>query len=196
MMKKLTILAVLLTVFSTVGSKATPNDGETSKFKIVAKSDVKFDFIYVAEAVSEVCVTIYDANGNQISCKTENDIKSFRRTYDFSKLDPGKYKVVVRNADGTSNEVINYKVKKAVLQTFVTRIPNSKSVKVHVGAFNPQKAVTVNIYNQNNKLIHTEDIKNNRSFSKVYNLSRTATKSVNVSVLNDGEIKSFSYTLN
>lgn len=196
-MKKLTLLAVLLTVFSAVGfAKATPEDGETSKFKIIAKSDVKFDFIYVAEEAGEVCVTIYNAKGNQVSSKTVKDSKSFRRTYDFSKLTPGKYKVVVRNADGMSNEVINYKVKKAVLQTFVTKIPDSNSVKVHVGAFNPEKPVTVNIYNQDNRLIHTEEIKNKGSFSKVYDLSKADAKSVNVRVVNDGEIKSFSYALN
>ena len=196
-MKKLTLLAVLLTVFSAVGfAKATPEDGETSKFKIVAKSDVKFDFIYVAEEVGEVNVTIYDAKGNQVCNNTVKDSKSFRRTYNFSKLEPGKYKVVVRNEDGTRNEVINYKVKKAVLQTFVSKIPDSKSIKVHVGAFNVERPVTVNIYNQNNRLIHTEEIKNKGSFSKVYDLSKTSTKSVNVRVLNDGEVKSFSYSLN
>ena len=48
-MKKLTLLTVLLTVISAVGfAKATPVDSETSKFKIVANSEVKFDFIYVA----------------------------------------------------------------------------------------------------------------------------------------------------
>ena len=195
-MKKLTLLAVLLTVISAVGfAKATPEDGETSKFKIVAKSDVKFDFIYVADEAGEVCVTIYDAEGNKVSNKTIKDAKSFRRTYDFSKLTPGKYKVVVKNADGTSNEVINYKVKKALLQTFVTKIPDSKSVKVHVGAFNHERPVTVIIYNQNNKLIHTEKIKKKNSFSKVYDLSGTDAKSVNVRVFNDGESKSFSYAL-
>ena len=195
-MKKLTLLTVLLTVISAVGfAKATPEDSETSKFKIVAKSDVKFDFIYVAEEAGEVCVTIYDAKGNQISSKTEKEAKSFKRTYDFSKLDPGKYKVVVRNADGTRNEVINYKVKKAVLKTFVSKIPDTKSLKVHVGAFNYEKPVTVNIYNQNNKLIHTEAITNKDSFSKIYDLSKTSAKSVNVRIVNDGEVQSFFYSL-
>lgn len=195
-MRKLTLLAVLITVFSAVGfAKATPEDGETSKFKIVAKSDVKFDLIYVAEEAGDVYVTIYDAKGNKVSSKTVTDAKSFKRTYDFSKLRPGKYKVVVKNADGTSNEVINYKIKKAILQTFVTKIPDSKSVKVHVGAFNAERPVTVNIYDQNNKLIHTEEIKNKSSFSKVYDLSGTAAKAVNVRVLNDGETKSFAYAL-
>jgi len=195
-MKKLTLLTVLLTVISAVGfAKATPVDSETSKFKIVAKSDVKFDFIYVAEEAGEVCVTIYDAKGNKISDNTVKDAKSFKRTYDFSKLEPGKYKVVVRNKEGTRNEIINYKVKKAVLKTFVSKIPDSKSLKVHVGAFNPERPVTVNIYDQNNKLIHTEAIKNKTSFSKIYDLSKTAAKSVNVRIMNDGEVKSFSYSL-
>lgn len=195
-MKKLTLLTVLLTVISAVGfAKATPVDSETSKFKIVAKSDVKFEFVYVAEEAGEVCVTIYDAKGNQICNNTVKDSKSFRRTYDFSKLEPGKYKVVVRNADGTRNETINYKVKKAVLKTFVSKIPDTKSLKLHVGAFNPERPVTVNIYNQNNKLIHTEAINNKTSFSKIFDLSETAAKSVNVRIVNDGEVQSFSYSL-
>jgi flagellar hook assembly protein FlgD len=195
-MKKLTLLTVLLTVISAVGfAKVNPEDSETSKFKIVAKSDVKFDFIYVAEEVGEVCVSIYDAQGNKVSAKTVTDAKSFKRTYDFSKLEPGKYKVVVKTQDGTTDEIINYKVKKEVLKTFVSRIPDSQSLKVHVGAFNPDRAVTVNIYNQNNNLIHTENIKEKESFSKIYDLSKTDAKSVSVRVVNDGEIQSFSYSL-
>jgi flagellar hook assembly protein FlgD len=194
-MKKLTILAVLLTVISAASFAEERKISETSKFKMVATSDVKYNFYYVAEEASDVCVTIYDANGMRVSSKTEKQIKSFRRTYDLSQLEPGKYTIEVRNKSGSADQEISHliKVKKVRLKTFVSKIPDSKSVKLHVGDFDPNDIVLVKIYNQNNKLIHTEKINQVKGFSRVYNLNLRQLKSARISVENNGEKQSFTH---
>jgi len=194
-MKKLTLLAVLLIVISAATFAEVRKLGESSEFKMVAKSDVKYDLYYTSENVSDVCVTIFNERGEKISSKTVKGAKKFKRTYDFSKLAPGKYKIVVRNEYGSANQEVLHSSKKMQLSSFVSKVPNNKSLKLHVGDFNRDKGVLVKIYDQNNKLIHSETIKNERSFSRVYNLHKTTAKSVSVLIENDGELQSFAHNI-
>lgn len=197
-MKKLTFLAALLIVISAVSfakeTKSTDEPGAKPKFKMVAKSDVKFDLYYASDESGDVRVTIYDVDGRQVSSKTINKVKNFKRTYDFSQLEPGKYKVVVKNETGSSNQEITYQIKEARLKTFVSKIPNSQSLKLHVGDFDTSKPVMVKIYNQKYELIHSEEINNAHSFSRVYNLSDVQSKTINVLIENNGDRKSFTYS--
>ena len=194
-MKKLTLLVVLLTVISAATFAEGRKIGESSEFKMVAKSEVKFDLSYASKISSDVCVTIFNEKGDKISSKTVKETKKFKRTYDFSKLKAGKYRVEVRNEDGTANQVVVYGRKAVKLSAFVSKIPKDKSIKLLVGDFNHNKDVTVKIYNDKNRLIHSEKIKNGRSFSRVYNLNNTKASSVSVLIENDGELQTFIHNL-
>jgi len=196
-MKKLTFLAALLIVFS-AASFAEANTVEKPtvkpKFKMVAKSDVKFDLYYASDESSEVSVTIYDAQGRRVSSKTIDKVKNFKRTYDFSKLKPGKYKIVVKNESGSSNQEITYQIKEAVLKTFVSKLPDNQSLKVHIGAFDTSKPVLVKIYNQDYKLIHSDEIENAGSFSRVYDLNNIHSQTVSILIENNGETQTFTHS--
>ena len=190
-MKKLTLLAALLIVFSASSFATEGKPGKAPKFKMIAKTDVKYDLYYSSENSGEVCVIIYDESGKKISSQTMKEVKKFKRTYDFSQLAPGKYKVVVRNDDGSANQQISHLIKEARLKTFVTKLPESNALKLHVGDFDEDQPVTVKIYNENYKLIHSDEIKNAQSFSRVYNLNNIELKSVSVLVENGGEKQTF-----
>ena len=194
-MKKLTLLVALLTVISAASFADGRKIGESSEFKMIAKSEVKYDLSYESVISSDVCVTIFNEEGDKVSSKTVKATKKFKRTYDFSKLKAGKYTVEVRNEDGTANQEVVYGKRAVKLNSFVSKIPQDKSLKLLVGDFNPNKDVTVKIYNQNNKLIHSEKIKNEKSFSRVYNLNNTIASSVNVLIENDGELQTFTHDL-
>ena len=161
---------------------------------MVAKTDVKYDLYYASENSGEVCVSIYSMSGKKISSQTLKKVKNFKRTYDFSKLKPGQYKIVVRNEEGSANQQISHLIKEARLKTFVTKMPDNNALKLHVGDFTEDQPVTVKIYNENYKLIHSEEIKNAQSFSRVYDLSSLRLKSASILVENGGEKKTFTHT--
>lgn len=194
-MKKLTILAVLLMVFSAASFAEETKISETTKFQMTAKSDVKYELVYVSDKSGNVLVTIFDESGRKLSSQTVKKAKNFKRTYDFSQLKPGKYNIVVRNETGSANQEIIHLIKEARLKTFVSKIPNSKSLKLHVGDFDAESPVRVRIYDQSNKLIHSEEINNAQSFSRVYKLADTQLKYVSVSIENAGETKTFTHEL-
>ena len=197
-MKKLTALAVLLTVIGTASFASSGPLGENSNFKVLTKTDAKYELVYVSSEESDVRVSIYDEEGHNICSSFVKDATKFRRTFDFSKLEPGKYSVVVKNDDGTAREEISYNmaVNKLKLQTFVAKIPDSQSLKLHVGDFAKDKPVFVKIYNEKNRVIHKDEITNDGAFSKVYNLAKAKQGTVTVVVENNGEYKSFTYDLN
>ena len=196
-MKKLTFLAALLIVISAASfaSERVLSDeaGANPKFKMIAKSDAKFDLYYASETTGAVTVSIYNENGSKVSQKTINKVKKFKRTYDFSKLTPGKYEVVVRNEDGSANQQITYVVEQKKLQTFVSKLPDGK-LKLHVGAFDKTEPVLVKVYNSKNKLIHSEKIENTESFSRVYNLDGLNLNAVSVLIQNGEEREIFTHT--
>lgn len=194
-MKKLTALAVLLTVIGTASFASSGPLGENSNFKLINKADSKYELIYVSTEQSDVRITIYDNRGKNIETNTVKDVTKFRRTFDFSKLEPGKYSIVVKNEDGTAKEEIAYNVEQEQLKTFVSAIPDSKSLKLHVGDFNAEKPVNVKIYNEDNRVIYRDNITNAEAFSKVYNLKNKKAGFYTVQVENNGEIKSFTHSL-
>lgn len=194
-MKKLTLLVVLLTVFSASSFATEIPISETSNFKMVAKSDVKYDLYYASEDEGSVKVCILDANGKKLNSCFVRKTKSFKRTYDFSQLKQGEYTIVVTNKDGKATQVIKHKVKAKLLQTFVAKLPDSKSLKLHVGSFNANESVKVRIYNEKSKLIHRDKIENDQSFSRVYNLEDIHANNVRVVIENNGEIQTFTHDL-
>jgi hypothetical protein len=194
-MKKITALVVLLTVISTATFASLGPLGENSKFTVFSKSDVKYELVYVSDVPSDVIVTIYDEENRNIVSNTVKEATKFRRTYDFANMAPGKYRVVVKNKEGIGNEEIAHLVKTAKLQTFTTRIPDSKSVKVHVGDFNINAPVYIKIFDTNDRIVYKNAIENNQSFSQVFDLSKLDLDDVLVTIENDGEIKEFSLAM-
>lgn len=194
-MRKITALAVLITVIGTASFASSGPLGDNSNFKVLTKADSKFELIYVSSEEGDVSVTIYDNDGKNISSSTVKDATKFRRTYDFSQLEAGKYSVVVRNEEGIAREEIAHKLTTQKLQTFVAKLPDSKAFKVHVGDFDSKRPVNVKIYNSQNKVIHREAISNTQAFSKVFNLDKVESGDYTVLIENNGELKTFTHTL-
>jgi hypothetical protein len=190
-MKKITAFAVLIMVISTAAFAASGPLGENAKFKVLTKSDTKYELIYVSAAQSDVRVSIIDEAGRTIETSFVKDAMKFRQIFDFSQLAAGKYSLVVKNNEGSAREAIDHLPYKETLQGFVVKIPNKKALRLHVGDFNKSEPVKVNIYDANDRVIHKDEINHNQAFSKVYNMSKASAGEYRVVIANDGESKSF-----
>lgn len=76
----------------------------------------------------------------------------------------------------------------------MSKLPEGQSLKVHVGDFEASQPVMVKIYNQKHKLIHSEEIKNAESFSRIYDLSKIRSQTVSVLIENNGERQTFTHS--
>lgn len=197
-MKKSLLMAVLLTVISTV-SFAIPGTTElsnTSKFQVVENTDSRYDLYYVSENVDNVIVRILDKNGKLINTDKLAEVRAFKRTYNLKGLPAGNYKIEVKNGEGKASQAIfhNPTINKS-LHSIVGQLPNANKFKVFVGPNDQNKKVQVKIFDENKQLLIEESMKNvEEGFAKVYDLSKVESNYVTFQLTNGKE--STSYTRN
>ena len=194
-MKKISLMAVLLSIFSTATFANSGPLGENSQFKVLTKSDNKYEVIYVSDEDSDVRIYIINEDGRTVESNLVKDVASFRRTFDFSQMESGKYAVVVKNKEGTARETIDHKTYKETLKGFVVRIPEKQALKLHVGDFTKTQPVKVKIYDANDRIVHKDAISHDQAFYKVYNMTKAGPGEYRVVITNNGESKAFTHKI-
>lgn len=198
-MKKPIILAVLLTIISTVtfASSGTTALSTTSKFQVVENTNSRYDLYYVSETLDNVTVRIIHENGKLINTDKLTAVKAFKRTYNLKGLPAGNYKVEVKNTEGKASQAIFHNpASKSSLHTIIGKLPKVNKFKVFVGPNQANSNVEVKIYNDRNQLLLKESMKNaQEGFAKVYDLTRVESNYVTFELNNGTDSASFSRNL-
>lgn len=181
------MLAALFVCVSAASFALDTELGKTSSFKIVPKSDQKYDLYYVSESNEAVNISIYDAEGELIAQDRVKNHMAFKRTYNFKELESGNYKVVVRNEEGKGSQHVFHHPKSTNIQMILSQIPDSKKFKLHMGQFDNSKSVKVKVYNSSNKLLFVDQVNSADSFSKVYDLKNFDDTQVRFTIVNGNE---------
>ena len=169
------IFAVLIAAIST-GAVALPRvsgeeNSESTQFNVVQKSNLyKFDVIYVSEQEGPVKISIIDDSGEIVSTDEFAGRNSFVRTYDFRNLEVGAYKIVLENAEGTSEQIVNYNPFQRQMNLVVNQQEENK-YKVLVAGFDKSIGVTLSIYTAEGELVKTDLIQSEKDFTRTYDLS-------------------------
>ena len=146
--------------------------GESSKFSVLSKSDPdKFNLVYVSEIDGPVTIKILDENGELVSFDIIKNKKAFSKTYDFKALEEGKYIFEIENAEGSGSQAVVYDPYRQNLNMLVSSAENNK-YKVMVAGFNPDKEVTIRIYDSKGVMVEEDEIKTHRNFTRTYDLSK------------------------
>lgn len=181
------MLAALFVTMSAASFALDTELGKTSSFKIVPKSDQKYDLYYVSESNEAVYVSIYDAQGELVSQDRIKDYMSFKRTYNFRNLASGNYTVVVRNEEGKGSQKVFHHPESTNMKMILSQIPDSKKFKLHMGQFDTSTPVKVKVYNSNNQLIFVDQVNSAEGFSKVYDLQKFKDSEVRFTIVNGTE---------
>jgi hypothetical protein len=187
-MKKPIIMAVLLTVISTVAF-ALPGTTElsnTSKFQVVENTGSRYDLYYVSENIDNVIVRILDKAGNLVNTDKLNGVKAFKRTYNLKELPSGNYTLEVKNGEGkASQSIFHNPAKTSSLESIVGLFPNDNKIKVFVAPNDQNQDVSVQIFNDQDQLLFKESISDaQKGFSKVYDLNKVKSNYVTVKLSN------------
>jgi len=171
-MKKTSLLLMVLALCTAVLANTIETKvGESSRFTVLSKSDPdKFNVVYVSEIEGPVTIKIFDENGDLVSVEVVKGEKSFSKTFDFDKLEKGRYTFEVTNAEGSGSQPVIYDPYRQNLKMIVLSLDESK-YKVMVAGFNPDNEVIIRIYNSKGKIVKEDEIKTHRNFSRVYDLS-------------------------
>ncbi len=169
----LTLAAVI--VASAFTFAATP----TFKVAVVTKKNSGvFKVIYEGETSGKVTLKITDNKSNVIFSQTNKSISRFIQPLNFAGMEQGEYNIEITDKTGTQIKKVNYAVAEAKRETAVksyhiTKLQEEGKYLISVVGQNNGK-ISVQIFDGNDDLIHSENLVVNGNIGLVYKL-----KSVN-----------------
>jgi hypothetical protein len=124
---------------------------------------------YKAEQPGSVKVSILDENKELIFSETMRRSSGFLRPYNFGGLPAGRYTIQIEDKDGKRSELIDYSAGKIDKSISIVKLTDPGKYLLSVNS-KASDRISVNIYNEQNELIHSQikDIEN--SFAEVLNL--------------------------
>ena len=180
MKRNVLLIAALLLVsvhISAVAEETPVNAG----LAVVAKGPDVFKVIFKNDrAVSKIRMNIYNSSSNLIYTEVVSG-DGFIRPLRFSGLVPGEYTIEISDGVSKRSEKINYRPaapasKKAV---HVSKLAGEEKYLVSVANAAGER-VTINIYDEFDRLVHTETRQINDEFAQVYNVKSKKVSSVEV----------------
>ncbi len=195
------MIAALLTVSTLNGfaagkeKAANVNTQSTIVLNIERESNkVVYRLVYQSKVEGLVKVSIYNEQGDLLLNDRIVNTSGFARPYNFNALPLGKYTLQIEDASGKVTKSI-YHGKESViessqnsaLQIKIEAVEKSAKYELKVVG-NLQEPLYVNIYNANGIVVFSEEISETKSFSKVYDLSKTGLTNMTFEVLSASEI--------
>jgi hypothetical protein len=196
-MKKISLVLASVLISSLVLAKDSDIPKSSGSSIVVTNSvgSTLFKIRYASEKIQKlVRVTLFDENGNSIYSETIYKTDGFIRPYNFKGLPEGHYAIQVEDENGKTSENINFnsnEVKKVKIEknVRVIKVPGETSKYVLMISSLQKDNVTINIFDKENNLVHSEEAEVVGGFGKVYALKEISGFRIEVSDSN-GLVKS------
>lgn len=194
-MKTLTTLAALLiagaSVYANVGEKNSVNPKKT--VAIAQNVEAKYKLVYLKQTKGTVKINIFNENGDRVHNQEVVNDNGFAQQFDFSSLPFGTYTFEVIHPDGSRviETVDHAKVAPVInrhsLKANIININDGKRFRLAVLAPG-NKPVNIKIYDDKNRLIYQESVKEDDGFRKIYDLEKMDSSSFKFEVSSNKEM--------
>lgn len=190
MRKKITFIAGLIALMSTSLFASNDRGGITENTQPIVRATGKkavYQVVYQSSQKGIVTVNILDANGRVVMVdRLKNDEHGFMRPYNFSSLAEGNYQIEITDHSGKVVLPLTHAVVTAPVKVKIEALDTKKFQLVMVGqALN---GLHVDILDNNNKVVYSDYIQSQSSFSKVYNLSQLQSENFKFEVRNQNKV--------
>jgi hypothetical protein len=189
MRKKTTLITVLVTLMSTSLFASNDRGGVKENAQPIVRPTGKksvYQVVYQSSHKGAVTVNILDANGKVIMVDRINNTEGFMRPYNFSSLAEGDYQIEVKDHAGKVVLPLNHTVAVAPVRVKIEAMDAKKFQLVMVGQ--PSGGLQVDIMDNTNRVIYSDYIQAQSSFSKVYNLSQLQSENFKFEVRNNNKV--------
>ena len=165
---RLVLAGVLFSTCAFAGVVDEPASAEGVAVTHVTGSSV-LKVYYTSVQAGDVKVSILNQKDQTVFSETIKKISGFVRPYNLTGLAAGKYTIVIQDKNGKREEVVNYSAGKIEKLINIVRLPEDGKYLLSVKS-NASDKINVNVYDRDNRLIHSEarDIK--KDFAEVLNL--------------------------
>lgn len=181
-MKTNVLLIAALFMVSSIGAFAEENPGNTG-FVVVPKGTDVFKVIYKTEKnYGRVKMNIYNAQSQLIYSETVTG-GGFIVPVKFSGLAAGAYTIEIADGSNRVTQTVNYQPAKVAASkkvVHVSRIIGDEEKYVVSLANAGNETVTINIYDNFDRLVHNETKKINGEFAQIYTVKNKKVSSIEV----------------
>jgi hypothetical protein len=191
-MKRVSLILAGVVLSTLVFAKSIDKPSTGSSVSVVkVKGSSLFKLLYKSEKAQHVKISLLDESGKTIFNETLKSTKGFVRPYNFSGVDEGKYAIQVQDESGTTVEKINHVSEKNEKSVSVIKLDDLNKYVLRI--VSPQKDdVTINIYDRNSNLVHTENQTVDKGFAQIYNMKDLQSFTIEVTD-GKGVVKSVNY---
>jgi hypothetical protein len=190
-MKKISLLFVGVLFCTLVFANGTDEPIKSSSVAVTNSSGSSlFKLYYSAYMEDDVRVTISNQSGKIFFKEMVKKTDGFIRPYNFKRLAAGEYTIQVETAEGKHIEKVYYNGGKIEKLINIVKLGDDKYLLTV--ASKSADNVNVNIYNDKDELIHSQERFVNKEFAEVINLKNIKTFTIEVTD-SKGLLKTLTY---
>lgn len=185
---KLLLVGVLFCTLAFANGTVEPNESSSTMAITNSNGSSVFKLFYKGEQAGLVKVSIVDEADKIVFTESIKNKRGFVRPYNFNKLGMGAYTMVIEDNQGRQTKEIIYAATK--IEKFVNLIKiNEHGKYLLMVKSESSDQISINIFDESNKLIHSHDKIVNKDFAEVLNIKDINQFTIEVSDSN-GVLKS------
>ncbi len=191
-MKKISLVVVGVLFCTLVFANGTDEPIAPSSVAVTNSSGSSlFKVYYSAYIEDDVTVSIFNQSGKLVFIEKLRNTDGFIRPYNFERLDEGDYTIEVENEDSKHVEKVHYSAGKIEKMINIVKLADEGKYLLTVASKGADN-VTINIYDDHNELIHSQERFVEREFAEVINLKNRKTFTIEITD-SSGLLKSLKY---
>lgn len=189
-MKKFNLLFVGVLVSTLAFANGTVEPTESASTSAVTNSNGSsvFKLYYKGEKKGLVKVSIQNEQGKIVFSESINSKNGFVRPYNFSELGVGAYTIFIEDAQGIQKQQVTYAAGKIEKYINLIKLDEEGKYLLSVKSKSSDR-INVSVYDEFNKLIHSQDKMVKNDFAEVLNLKNINQFTIEISDSN-GLLKS------
>lgn len=130
-----------------------------------------FKVYYSADMKGDVKISIRDKNGISVFSERIKNTNGFIRPYNFEGLKKGEYVITIETGEGSKSELVKYGLDKENKLVNIVRLSDNGKYLLSAKA-GLDKNLYVNIFNQHNELVYSQNKFITDDFAEVLNLKK------------------------
>ena len=174
-----------LVALAIVAGTAAGADAQKKSVRLDPVNNDLYRLTYLNQGKCNITVEVLDDEGKKLYSEQIQQQKSFTKPYNFSSLDFGEYSFKVRDMEG---EYVT-KIKRSEGVSMVAKIRKIEDGKAQLFVKGEvMEPISVNIFDSNDVLLFDDYIDHERSFSRVYDLSKVKAEELRIEVVAESKL--------
>ena len=179
------IARTTLAVAAIVATMAAGAKAQEKSLRLEPVSKDVYQPTYMKKGACDLKVEVVDKEGTVLHTESIKQKKSFTKPYSFKNLSIGEFSFKVTDEDGVYLATIQ-RSDEVNMVASIKKMNDGKAKVIVKGEF--MSPVSVKILNKRNELVFDDYIDHERSFSKVYDLSKVKADELKIEVVAESKL--------